>query len=355
MSKIWAALIASALAASAVSQAPPVIYAAVKVVKDQQITLKAWGSGTIAETDEMAFVGTHSIRVSTRNYFQGGLITLGAPVDLSKSFADKNNLLRFMVSVSTASTTYGGGGAGVGKGGGPGGISGAGAPGGGRTGGGGGTGVRGGGGRTGGGGAAGGRQGGGAPGGIMGPGGPGGKSGAGAASTADIPPLKMVRLLVLTTDGLRSEAYIPVPTASPKEGSFVGLAVPLQAIAGFDRTNKVVKEIGLAGDSVSTFYVGDIAIVNDATPISGDTNYHDLNLALGDEIELGAIGYGGSSVLVYTWNFGTSGNAALPDAEGQWVTRKFRKPGDFVVTLTISDKFGLKKPYTTTINVRVNP
>ena len=116
-----------------------------------------------------------------------------------------------------------------------------------------------------------------------------------------------------------------------------------------------MKSIGFSGDSVATFYVGNIAVVNDATPITGDTNYHEINLALGDEIDLAAIGYGGASVLRYTWNFGEGGDPSLVDAEGQTVTRKFRKPGDFVITLTISDKFGLKKPFTTTIKVSVNP
>ncbi len=43
------------------------------------------------------------------------------------------------------------------------------------------------------------------------------------------------------------------------------------------------------------------------------------------------------------------------DAEGQIVKRKFRVPGEYTITLTISDAFGLKQPFQTTIKVTVNP
>lgn len=188
-------------------------------------------------------------------------------------------------------------------------------------------------------------------------GGPGrgmnGPRGSGAGS--EELPLKMIRMIVLTTDGKRSEAYVPLPTTTKTDNGYKPLAVPLQAISGFDRTNKIVKQVWLSGDAVATFYVGNIAVINDATPITGDTYYHDLNLALGDELTLSAVGYGGASVLRYTWNFGEGGDPSLVDAEGQSVKHKFRSPGDLVVTLTISDKFGLKKPFTTTIKVTVNP
>jgi hypothetical protein len=182
-----------------------------------------------------------------------------------------------------------------------------------------------------------------------------GRPGGTTTSKSDILPLTMIRVIVLTTDGKRSEAYVPIPTAKRTDNGYSPLAVPLQAISGFDRTNKIIKGIGLSGDSVATFYVGNIAVINDSTPISGDTNCHELNLALGDEVDLAALGDGGASVLKYTWNFGESSDTSLPDAEGQFVTRKFRKPGVFTITVTISDKFGLKKPFTTTIKVTVNP
>jgi hypothetical protein len=95
-------------------------------------------------------------------------------------------------------------------------------------------------------------------------------------------------------------------------------------------------------------------VVNDTTPIRGDVNQTNLNLALGDEIEFIAHGMGGSSVLKYTWDF-DSADGIQVDAEGQVIKRKFRKPGDYTITLTVTDAYGLKAPYSTTIKAKVNP
>src|SRR6202789_1102861 len=91
--KVWIALAASVVGSSAWAQSA-VLYQPARDVKDQGITIKSWGSGTISETDETAYEGTHSIRVSTKNYFQGGLLEFGNTIDLSKDFLSKTNLLK---------------------------------------------------------------------------------------------------------------------------------------------------------------------------------------------------------------------------------------------------------------------
>jgi PKD repeat protein len=167
--------------------------------------------------------------------------------------------------------------------------------------------------------------------------------------------LKNIRLVVTTSDGKRSEVYIPLDTNSATDQGWKVVSVPLQAISGFDRTNKVIKEIAFSGDSTSTFYVGDLRVINDSTPIHGEIlDSSDLNLALGDEVVFRANGTGGASILKYSWDFGTSPTPE-EDAVGRTVLRKFRKPGTYKVTLTISDLYGLKAPYTASVNVTVNP
>lgn len=358
MNKIWMTGMGVLATAIAFGQAATIIYAPVKVIKDQNIGLKSWGAGTAAETDEMAFEGGHSIRISTRNYFAGGLLQFGTPVPLADKFGDKNNLLRITLLAASSGQVMGPGGPGgpggagrPGAGGPPGGLGGL---GGGRQ----GQGGPGGAGGLGGGQAGQGGPGGGAgqlggPGGGAGQlGGPGGGGQLGG-STSSSPRLQSLRMIITTTDNKKSEAYIPVTTSSGTN-SWRTVAIPLQAISGFDRTNKEIKEIALAGDVTTTFYLGDLRVINDTTPITGDPNARDFNLALGDTIELGANGFGGSSILKYSWDFDDK-DGIQEDATGQWIRRQFRKPGTFKVTLTISDQFGLKKPYSTTINVKVNP
>lgn len=321
MKKTWLITALIALAGSALADGA---YTGTRTIGDQKITLKAWGSGTISETDELVFEGAHSLRISTRNYFQGGRILFGAPVKLADSFSNKDNLLILNFRTASGSTTLGAGGKG-GGGGAPGGPAGF-------------------------GGGIGGQDGG-APGGggRPGKGGPGG--GGAPAATGTPAPLKMVRVIVTTTDGLKSEAYSVIPAGSDK--GWTKLGVPLQGLAGFSRTNKEIKEIALSGDATGSFYVGGVGILNDASPIQADMNYRaDLNVGASTELEFIGNGYGGATPLKYSWDFDGDGQV---DAEGQSVKRRFRKEGTWKVTLTVSDVYGLKKPFTTSINVKVNP
>jgi hypothetical protein len=336
-------------------------------VKDQSIALVGWGSGSISEADETAFEGAFSLRVSTHNYFQGGFVKFKNPVDLSTNFEDPNNLLSFAFrSNDDVVVMNGGGGGGGNPGGGP-------------------TGSLGGGGRFAGAGGGGGAPssapppggfppgtgpgnpgGSGAFGGGPGPGRPSGGGGrfAGAGSAgpgtgttsgpATMEKLNTVRVIISTTDGKKSEAYLPLPAARPGK-PWKTVAIPLKLVNGFDKTNKIINSIGFSGDATAVYYVGDIRIVNDPTPITGEMNAKQpLNLALGDTVKFIGMGNGGASILRYTWDFDDT-DGIQEDAIEQVVDHKFRKAGKYVVTLTIKDFYGLKKPFSTTVNVTVNP
>lgn len=291
-----ATFVLAAVGAVAAGQVPTLLYMPGRTIKDQKITLRSWGSGTVAETDEVAFEGTTSIRVSTRNYFQGGIITFTEPKDLAEKFDDKNNLLRFTFLLADQNMRLG-----------------------------------------------------------TAPRGPGGAPprGAQAASTAQ-KGVKSLRLIVTTTDFKRSEIYVPIGTSMTMDRGWKSVAVPLPAITGLDRTNKIIKEIAVSTDNLAILYIGDIRVVRDDTPITGEMSEQSLNLALGDPRVLVANGFGGSSVLVYEWDFDDRDGIQV-DMEGQAVQRKFRKAGSFKVTLTIRDLYNLKTPFRTSIPVKVNP
>jgi PKD domain len=287
------------------------LYAPTRTIDEQGIKLSGWGSGTISQTDELKFEGSYSLRVSTRNYFQGGMMMLTNPVDLASAYADKNNLLRFSYRVAGSGLTLNTGGGGAAGGGG--GASGADAGGGGGT--------------------------------------VGGTTGNTGPLSSDA-QLQNVRVIVTTADGLRSEAFVKVSQTN----SWRAVAIPLAAINGFERTNKKITGLAFSGDATSTFYVGDIKVINDSTPITGEfTPRQDMNLALGDEVTFTAQGFGGSSVLKYTWDFDDKDGDDQVDAEGQVIKRRFRKPGTYTVTLTIRDAYGAKAPVKSTVKVKVNP
>ncbi|MBS1703010.1 MAG: PKD domain-containing protein [Armatimonadetes bacterium] len=364
-------LLASLVTLIAAPQDGTTLYRPGISIKDQDISLRSWGSGICSETEEDAYEGTTSIRVTTKNLFQGGILTWMKPVDLASAYDDKSNLLRITFKSLDATVSSGGSGkagglpgaAGTGTGGGgKGGAAGAGGFGGAAGAGGFGGGGQRGGAPTGGGG----RQGGpggfpGAPGGF-GQGGPGGTS-----SSASDDTLKTMRLIISTTDGKKSEALIPASTTVGVERGWKQAGIPLQAIKGFDKTNKVIKDISFSGDVSTAFYVGDLRVISDRTPIRAEPNFRTAVCSVNNTLTFSATGYGGSSVLKYTWDFDDADGIQV-DAEGQSVNYRFRtasndlknpatmRPnGEFTITLTVSDEYGLKTPYTTTIKVKVNP
>lgn len=300
------------------------LYSPTRPAKDQGITLKGWGSGTVSETDELAYEGTSSIRVSSRNFFQGGIISFAKAISLADAAKNKDNLLYLTLQVPGLGNTLGGG-SGRGAAGGPGAA-----------------------------GAAGAAGGAGAVGTSGGGRGEGAGAGGAAGAAADTQNLKKVRVVISTSDGKKSEAYLDLTSMRPDAKGWFSAGVPLQGINGFDKTNKDVTAVAISGDTSATIYLGEMKILNDPTPIYGETTIREMNLAIGDERSFSAYGYGGSSALRYTWDFDSADGIAV-DAEGQTVTRRFRKPGKYVITVTISDIYGLKKPFQTTINVEVNP
>ena len=177
----------------------------------------------------------------------------------------------------------------------------------------------------------------------------------------------MMRIIINTTDGMKSEAFVPAATTVSVDRGWKQAGIPLQAIKGFDKTNKIVKTISFSGDVSTAFYLGDIRVINDRTPIKAETSFKTAVIGINNELTFSATGYGGSSVLKYTWDFDDA-DGIQADAEGQVVKYRFRtasndqknpaslRPnGEFTVTLTVSDTYGLKDPYVTTIKVKVNP
>lgn len=303
--------------------------------KEEGVSFRGWGSGLIRETDELAPEVARTIRISSRNFYQGGLIRFSKPTSMAPAVQDKDNLLRF--TVKFPGTTV------------PANQTPVTAP------------VRGGEGgdddERGGGGTQSGR--GGAPNGA-GRGNPfggafrGGPPAQVAQTTGPTPPAYL-RLVVTTTDGKKSEAYVEIPAARAKTGGWVPVAVPLQAIQGFLETNKEILSVLVSSDAPCTMFIREIGVTKDETPIYADMSPNrDLNLAFGDEYSFTAAAYGGATQLQYMWNFDAANTKGV-DAYGRVVKRRFRKPGQYVVQLTVADVYGFKKPFTRSITVTVNP
>lgn len=351
---------------------------------DAGLMLSGWGSGDIRESGEAVYIGSTSLQVITQSFYQGGRIALQQPISLGTFASDPNAYLLFQVRLpgGTGSLYTGGYGRGAGMGMGlPPGMGVPGMPSGGRLGGA----VTGAGrttGRTGGmlggmtgpptgpgmgappgmGGVPGapgtgtGRRTGGVTGGVPGmpgmPGMPGyGGRGGYTAPTMTTRVMKQMRVVVVTTDGKQYEAVAPFePPITDQEGWFpIGIA--LGAFKGLSPDAKI-KEIRVFGDAYGVFYVGEIRVATDHTPITGDAGEEQI-VAANDLVRLEARASAGITPLKYSWDFDAS-DGIQEDAVGKVVTTRYRKPGVYTVTLTVTDVFGLKKPFVATTRITVN-
>lgn len=315
------------------------------------IVVSPWGSGEAKDSEEYVYTGAHSIRVTTHGYYQGARIQFQKPVDMQSALTDKNmylDMALYLPDEQDARSRRGSGMLGPGS-------SGVFGPGGGPPGfpGGQGRGTRRGGGVPGGPGGVPGGPGGG-PGGLLGPGGPGGASDTSGLSAPE--PLKHIRLVLVTTDDKKAEVLLPLENAVPTRDRWKTVAVPTSTITGLQGSSGQVKEIRLFGDSAGVFYVGQIRLVSDQTPIRVD-DLPDMTVAINDPVTFTASAEGGVSPLQYEWTLVRPEEPApekLPvDAEGRTFKHKFRKSGDYTVYLTARDAYGLKAPATRKAQVHV--
>lgn len=312
-----------------------VIYGGLPVA-ETQAELRSWGAGKIEETQDLVFTGSRSLRITTRGAFAGGWLAMNRGADVRNDMNNANMLLRFTLRLPSVTVAGGGGASGGGLTGGgdlgsPGGLT---PPGGGR------------------------------PGGL---GAPGGLGGGGGGSPQNLPPLASLRIMLETTDGKRTEFTLPLETVrAGSDSAWVQVGVPLQAIPGLRETNGQISKIGMFGNTTSLFVVGEIRTTVDQSTLNGymivtnttglmyDSRSNDkIVIAANDELIFYGQGEGGATPVVYRWNFG-DGTSSETDAEAPALRRRFPKAGNYVVTLTIADPYGIKQPKTASIKVQVN-
>ncbi len=318
------------------------------------ITAAGWGSGTAVEDDKVHLSGSVSYRITTQGLYQGASFSVGNPVDLTSYLTNKSSCLQFAVRLpDDGSGPAGGRGTGGFN---PPGGGGYGPPGGfGGQKGGGGYGPPGGfgGQRTGG---AGGSAGGfGPPGGFGGYGGYGGQNGGkqGSTSTQKAKTLSQLRIeMIPAGEGKPVEFLMPLSYGKENDQGWKQLSIPIAAISGVTSENAKFKEIRIFGDSPTTLWIGQIKIVNENAPLTLEDISDKTAIQRAAKYTLTARGSAGSLPLKYSWDFDES-DGIQEEKVGQTIQHSFQKSGDYVVSVTVSDVYGLRTPITKKFKVYV--
>ena len=298
------------------------------------LSVGPWGSGVVLETTENTYIGSRSVKTTSFGKYQGVRIVLANPVDIKNMMSDGNSLLQVVYDIKDKSETTNTSTSKFGKGG----MS-----------------------MPGGGNGSGGRQ----QGGIgQGGGLKGGSGGSGTTTTTSEEKTKTaenMRIVLGMEDGKKFELSMELANSRLEHDSWRSLSIPVSAISGLTGSSGRLKDVSMFTDQPATFYLGQIRLVQDETPIHVD-DLSDQTIAKNDTITIPANSEAGPTQVKYTWTIkgivnpdtGTNANPNyLVTLEGKKFKHQFRKSGDFEVTLTASDVYGKKKPTSTKMIVHV--
>ena len=300
------------------------------------IQLTSWGSGSVTEDNKVLYGGSESLRLVTHGLYQGASLTFTNPVDLGPYFTDKSAYLQFVILPPADPNAAGGGGGGSSYPGGPGPGKGGGLSGG-----------------PGFPGSPGGPPGAGRGGYSGGSPGAGGRGGEGTASSIKFQKphaMENIRVLLITGSGKALEMLIPMNYAVD-DNQWKLLNYPISVIPGLKADDAQIKEIRIFGDVSGTMYVGKIGVVTDVNKITIDTQDEKI-VNPNVKYRYNVSAKGGITPLQYSWDWDDR-DGIQDESQGRSVTHTFRKSGDYKVTVTVKDPFGVKTASTMKFNVHV--
>jgi len=177
------------------------------------------------------------------------------------------------------------------------------------------------------------------------------------------PKVEKIRLVIYpdSEDQPPIEVAIPVGSADNEQGWWP-IAVPLSLLKAPPESREFkIRRILVFSDVPDTMWIGEISVVKDDVPIEAKMLPDEPQTIMSlDTIAFRAIASGGISPLVYYWDFDKR-DGIQEDDFGEQVSHQFKakrsssdEPTEYIVTLTVKDFFGIKKPATATVSITVN-
>jgi len=260
------------------------------------VKLGSWGNGVCEESNKNTYGGTRSVKITPRGLYEGGRLDFPTPVDLTKQFNDRNAYLQLVALFGGVQTGYDSWAVGL---------------------------------------AA-----------------PGATDMYGGTT----PKGKLVRRVqVMLYFEARQAVECQVDLASYKlaEDGWMTVSIPFAYLKEkLSLPEYKLSRLVCTGDGTEPFYVGEIRAVRDTTPLRADAG-EEKEVAKNYQIVFHAMAGTGASAVRYSWDFDKT-DGLQSEATGELIYHVFRRPGTFLVTLTVSDVFGLKEPAGSTIKVKVN-
>jgi hypothetical protein len=112
--------------------------------------------------------------------------------------------------------------------------------------------------------------------------------------------------------------------------------------------------VGLYADQGDSFYLGRVRLLTDRTPMKVLVKVQPSITVTGQMVDCTAGLAGGAIELdpEFTWDFDQS-DGIQKQAVGRQAKYLFKKPGDYLVTCTVTDRAGVRESVSQTVGVHV--
>lgn len=260
------------------------------------ITIGGWGSGTCEESTYNTYSGSRSLKITPKDLYAGGRIDFAEPMDLTSSFNDPDVYLQLVTRFAGVQPRYDSWAAGL-----------------------------------------------------------------TTPSAADLyggttrtgKQVRRVRLMLCLEGGPAVECQVDVSSFRFSEGGWMNVSFPLAVLKGkLDLPTYKIRRLVITGDGTEPFYVGEIRTIRDTTPLRVSAG-EGKEVARNYSVVFRGVGETGASAVKYSWDFNKD-DGIQEESVGDIISHRFATVGKYVVTLTLHDVFGLKKPAVSTANVKVN-
>lgn len=310
---LMAAVATGAASFPSANAAPIIIYSG-QSLSIHGISLAGWGGGLAEESAERPLHTDRSIKLKTRDFYQGGRIDLQKPIDLAEVLREPNIYLVIVAQPAMSAqrlsvATMAGAGTGA-------------------------VGAE--------------------------PGAPGTEGAPGAVgmqpTQVQVPPIKRFRAVFVGPD--RSLEAYSVGELKFNPGEWKTFGIPLACLQDKVGQSFPVHRILLSADAPDTVYIGAIELSRDNTVITASCQASRTNdIRKNVPVTFTAMADSGVTAVRFSWDFDAT-DGIQEEATGARVRHSFPKPGRYVVTMTAAPEEGdwkTKEPSVQTVEVEVVP
>lgn len=130
------------------------------------------------------------------------------------------------------------------------------------------------------------------------------------------------------------------------------VALPLSAMTPQLPEGSMLQRIIMSTDASAAFTLGRLAFVRDSEALSADIVFFPALPATGELVFFSSSAQSGLTPCTVSWTFNSLAIKAI-DATGDRALTVFTNPGNYLVTCTIQDRYGVKAPLTITKEIKV--